>query len=276
MEVLLYLANTICYAGQSATGKLYAAKGGQAYIFNFSKALSAAALFLVWCILKGSRFHFPTFLYSILYGLFLTMSMHFGFLALSTGAMALTGMVAAMSLLIPLFWGLLFWEETLVITAIIGIVLLLFAIGFICSPRKEKISRKWVFYSLMTLLCNGFCSVVQKYHQRDFPGYFQVEFMLYAMITATVILLIFLLLRKQIPYRLTGLGSLSGTMNGLANFIVLLLAATENASSLFPLISAGNVMTAYLTGLFFFHEKIRPHQILGLLAGAAGIILLKF
>lgn len=104
MHILLFFLNAICYAGQSGTGKLYAAKGGQAESFNFSKALAAAALFFIWVLVRGG-IHWQTLPLAVLYGLFLTLSMHTGFQALSCGPMALTGILVAMSLVIPMFWG---------------------------------------------------------------------------------------------------------------------------------------------------------------------------
>ena len=275
MEILLYLTNTVCYAGQSATGKLYASKGGNTQNFNINKALSATALFLIWLLLCGNGIHMPTVFHGILYGLFLTVSMHFGFLALSIGPMALTGMIAAMSLIIPLFWGIMFWKETITLSVGIGILLLIGAIGLICTPKKGSISKKWICFSILTLTANGFCSVIQKYHQLSFPGQYQVDFMLYAMLTVTVLTFTLQLLKKQHTFRPSLLGTLSGCMNGLANLIVLYLAATENASQLFPLVSAVNVIAAFITGLILFHEKIKLLQCAGILAGIVGIVLLK-
>ena len=275
MDILLYLGNTICYAGQSSAGKLYAAKKGETHIFNFSKALSAMVLFLVFCIIKKSTFHWVTGIYGFVYGLTLMASMHFGLLALGAGPMALTSMLAAMSLMIPLLWGLLFWNETLSLPSIFGLFLLLAAITLICSPKKAKLSKKWLFYCLLTLICNGICSVIQKYHQQAFPGKYQAEFMLYGMTAVTAVLFAIQIAKRRYLPKPNILGTASGIMNGLANFIVLLLAATENATQLFPLVSAANIMAAYLSGLFFFREKISLIQIIGLVTGSAGIIFLK-
>lgn len=231
--------------------------------------------FLLWLILQGFSFHTPTMLYGMLYGILLTVSMHFGFLALSIGPMALTSMMAAMSLLIPLGWGILFWNESLTLFNTLGILLLICAIALICSPRKGKFSKKWLLYSLITLIANGGCSLIQKYHQAAFPGQHTVSFMFFTMLTVTVCLLLMQLCRKHISFRPNLLGTASGIMNGLANFVVLLLAATENAAQLFPLVSAVNVMAAYLTGLLLFREKVKSLQIIGLLAGIAGVILLN-
>ena len=105
MAILLFLLNTACYAGQSATGKQYAVKGGQALHFNITKVVAAVFLFAVWLLLQGEGLHLPTLPYAAAYGIVLAVSLHTGFKALSCGPMALTSVLVSMSLLIPFLWG---------------------------------------------------------------------------------------------------------------------------------------------------------------------------
>ena len=275
MTALLFFLNALCYAGQSATGKLYAAKGGKAHSFNLSKSLSAVLLFLIWAVISRKAPHLSTIPFAFFYGLCLTVSMHTGFMALSYGPMALTSIMAAMSLIIPFGWGLVFWKERLTLLGGFGILLLLCAIFFIHYKKQGGISKKWLLYSLITMVANGFCSVIQKYHQIRFPGQHQVDFMLFS--TAAVLLLMILksVFQKQISPHFSPLGACSGILNGLANFFVLLLASKESAITVFPLISAGNVIAAWCAGILFFRERIQKLQLLGFLAGIIGIILLK-
>ena len=64
-------------------------------------------------------------------------------------------------------------------------------------------------------------------------------------------------------------------MNAAANYIVLYLSAAENASVLFPVVSVGNVVAAWLVSKLFFREKMKKIQLLGLLLGIAAVVLLK-
>lgn len=275
MHILLYFSNMLCCASQSAVGKLYAAKGGQAKTFNLYKTLSAVFLFLIWFLLRGQMLHWNTLPWAVLYGIFLTVSMHTGFMALSVGPMALTSIIASMSLVIPFSWGVLFWQEQLTALSLTGVFLLLASIILINSRKQSQLSIQWLIYSLLTMLANGFCSVLQKYHQRFFPGQYQVDFMLLSMSTTAIILSVLHFLKKEKLPKPCMLGAISGIMNGAANLIVLLLAATQNATSLFPLISAGNAMAAWLAGVLFFREKMQKLQFIGLAAGLAGIIILN-
>ena len=274
MTVILFLLNALCYAGQSATGKQYASKGGQAINFNITKSISATLLFALWLLIQGDGMHIPTVSYAITYGIVLSVSLHAGFKALSCGPMALTSVLVSMSLLIPFLWGLIFWNEAVTAIAVIGLAFILLAIVMIQFKRQNGISPKWIVYTAITTLANGFASVIQKYHQLAYPGQYHVDFMMLAMAASIIptLLLIMCQKDKQFQFSLPGVGS--GLLNGLANFIILLLSSNQNATLLFPLISAGNVIAAWFTGILIFKEHIHLRQVLGLLAGILGIVLL--
>ena len=276
MSILLFLLNSVCYAGQSATGKQYAAKGGQAIHFNIAKVFSAVVMFAIWILVQGNGLHLHTLPYAAGYGCVLAISLYAGFKALSCGPMALTSVLVSMSLLIPFFWGFVFWEETIGTPAIVGLFCIVFAIFLIQFKKSGTISAKWILYTVITMVANGFASVIQKYHQSAYPGRFQVDFMLIAMAVAGIPTLLSIVFQKDKRIKFHWLGIGSGILNGLANFIVLLLSANQDATVLFPLISTANVMAAWLTGILFFKEHIHWRQVCGLLAGIAGILLLTY
>ena len=275
MPVFLFLANTVCYAGQSSLGKLYAAKGGHAHSFNLCKACSAAILFLIWLLCKGQGIHWATLPWAIVYGICLCVSMYTGFQALSCGPMALTSILAAMSLIVPFLWGTLFWKEQMTIWSMAGLLCLLTSIWLINLRKGGKISGKWLLYCIITMVTNGFCSVIQKYHQFSYPGQFQVDFMLISMAAVTGLLLLCFPFQKNKIVQVSWIGGISGILNGLANFAVLMLSVSQAATTLFPIVSACNIMAAWLCGLLFFRDKIRKIQIIGLFIGIIGIILMQ-
>lgn len=275
MPALLFLLNALCYAGQSATGKQYAARGGASQSFYLSKSVSAFILFALWILIAGKGIHFATAPYALVYGVCLTVSMHAGFIALSCGPMALTSIMAAMSLMIPFLWGLIFWQEQVTLLSGIGVFLLLGAVILIHYRKQGSISRKWLCYSMMTMVMNGACSVIQKYHQMAFPGMHQGDFMFCAMAVVFIFFLCKAVKKDHGPLGFSLLGACSGVLNGLANLIILVLAAEQTASGLFPLISAGNVIAAWLTGILFFRDQIRKFQLLGLFLGISGIIFMN-
>ncbi len=274
MHFIYYILNAVCYATQSATGKLYSFKGGNAQQFNISKSVCAVVLFFVMMLFQGRPVHMGSLPWAALYGVSLTVSMYSGFKALSVGPIALTSIMAAMSLIIPFFWGLVFWGEQISIPGILGISMLICAIILICYQKQSATNIKWLLYSITTLICNGICSVMQKYHQLHYPGMYQTDFMLLSTGIVALILLVIGLVRHT-NMKPSFLGMVSGAANGLANLFVLLLAATQSAAILFPLIAAGNVLTAWLTGVILFREKLKKRQFIGLFIGICGVIALN-
>lgn len=277
MTALLYLCSVICSSGQSALGKQYAKLGGNSLTFNINKALAGAALFLIVGIAGGFAFHLPTILLAIGYGALLCISMHTGFKALSIGPMSLTSTIASFSLIIPLLFGVCFWNEKLTLWNTVGIVLLLGSILLINAKKEKGFSVEWMAYTLITLVVNGIFSVVQKVHQMRYPGLYRTEFMFWALLCVLVILSVTSFSRPPENYRFgfTPWGIIAGVMNCLSNYIVLYLSAAENASVLFPIVSVANIMMVWMIGIVFFKERLKFTQILGLIIGVTSVVLLK-
>ena len=113
MTVLLYFLNTLCHVGQNTLGKQYAKRGGVATVFNLNKAAAGLVLFGILGFIQGFSFHLPTVVLGASYGILLCISMHTGFKALDLGPMALTSILVSFSLLIPFFFGICFWNESI-------------------------------------------------------------------------------------------------------------------------------------------------------------------
>ena len=68
---------------------------------------------------------------------------------------------------------------------------------------------------------------------------------------------------------------ISGLANGLASFFTLMLAGMENASVVFPAISAGTILASLLCGRWIFKEKLKINHYLALIFGILAVVLLK-
>lgn len=277
MTLLLYLSNILCASGQSALSKQYARRGGDARSFNLNKALMGTVLFLAYGLMAGFSLHLPTALWALAYGLSLCLSMHAGFKALSMGPMSLTSIIASFSLVVPFFFGICFWDEPMTAYKALGLALLLVSILLINLRREAGLSLGWLFFALLTLVTNGICSVLQKVHQLQFPRLYRTEFMVWSLLCVLVILSVTGTVQKAPGprFRFSAAGLAAGGMNALANYIVLYLSATENASTLFPIVSMANIIAVWLIGLFLFRERLKPAQLLGLLVGMLSVLLLK-
>ena len=293
MVIIVYFLIVLFSVTQSASTKLFNRHSQNSALFNAIKSTSALVLFALMAI-NGFSAHTPTILFGLLYGACLCLSMFTGYKALCLGPMALTSMLVSFSVLIPLLWGLTVGDEALNPVHGIAILLLMTAIvltnadkllrnvksadGSVESASKGKYGL-WLLFVAVTFLSNGVCSVLQKQHRTLYPEASSGEFMLWAMLLCTVIFSVISLAKRSFSHRQPTkgkwLGVLSGVSNGLANFFTLVLAGFENASILFPIISAGTLLGAILCGRLIFKEKLRINHYFALVIGMLAVILMK-
>ena len=278
MTALLYLLNVAGSAGQSTCSKYYASKGGSVHAYNLNKAGVALLVFLFVGLWKGMSFHVPTILWGVGYGACICVGGFAGFTALGLGPMALTSMIASFSSVIPFVFGVTVWGESLSVWGILGIILLVISIVLLNFKKiDDRLSLKWTFFTFLTFFVNGIASVFQKQHQMNYPGLYRTEFMVASMLCMMVILLVVVLVKGTVKteVRFCVPGSIGGFLEGVANYIVLYLAATQNASVLFPVVSVAKIIAVWCIGRTAFKEQLKLWQTIGLVAGIAAIALLN-
>ena len=284
MSYLLYLGVVLFSVTQSASTKLFHKGGGSQLAFNAIKALSAFVLMLVVSLFRFN-FHLPTLLFGMAYGVLLCVSMYAGYEALRRGPMALTSMLVSFSVLLPFLWGVTVRKEALALHQYIAVALLLSAL-LATNLDKLKIRgdartsyRAWLLFVGLTFVANGACSVLQSEHQHYFQGQYQEELTLYAVGICALVYtaLLFAKVPMRKTWRTKGKWSavLSGASNALVGFLTVLLASSENASVLFPVISAGTALGVLLCGRFLFRERLKLNHYAALLLGVTAVILLK-
>lgn len=290
MVITLYLLTVFASVAQSAAAKLYGRRSQNATAFNLIKALTALVPFALMAI-GGDLRHLPTLFWGLAYGVCQAASMYAGYRALCLGPMAPTSMLVSFSVVLPLLWGLTVGKEALTVLRAVGLVFLLLAMLLI-NADKLKARRQaerppvaggryglWILFVFVTFLCNGTASILQKQHQTCFPSAYTREFMLYAMLACAVIFLALSLGRHPIRSLKTArekwFGVLAGLAMGLTNFLTLTLSGLENASVLFPMISAGTLLGALLCGRFLFKEGLKCNHYAALTLGIAAVVLLK-
>ncbi|MBQ8351298.1 MAG: EamA family transporter [Clostridia bacterium] len=283
MAILLYCCILLTTVTQSASTKQYQRVAHNAAAFNALKASSACLLFGLLCI-GHFTFHLSTMLYGLGYGALMCLSMYAGFRALGLGPMSLTSLIVSFSVVLPLLYGLAFCHEELSLFKGLGLAALVVAliaanVGKGHASQQKTDYPKWIFFILLTFLSNGFCSVLQKQHQLLYPGLYLSEFMLFAMLVCMIVFLAIAAVQIK-PNQLRALrgkryGLLSGITNGLANYCTLALSGMENASVLFPAISAGTILLSLLCGMVIFRERLRAPHWLALGAGILAVVFLK-
>ena len=256
-----------------------------AMLFNTLNSLAGALFFLIYAGFR-LEWHAVTIGYSLLFAAAFTGAVVFSCLAILEGSLALSSLAMSYSCMIPTVYGM-FTGDELTAWKIGGILLLVLSLFFFNGDRgkdadHDRITPRWALYAFLAFACNGLCSVFQKMYQIKQNNQFTSEFMLLAYTLGGIVTLVVMLAcgrkkenRPVLPKMNYLWGLLAGLANAGANLLVITLNQTQQASWLFPMISAGGVVVAFVVALFFYKEKQTPRQIVGFVLGLLSILAIQ-
>ena len=252
-----------------------------AFLFGGMIALFAMLFFVVvnrdWSYQAGQLFY--SFLFAVSYATTVACAV----LAIKHGSLAKTGLIVSCSLLVPSVYGMLFLDEPIGFSLILGTILLVLALVLINYEKSPTPSTlKWFLLVTLAFLGNGMCSTVQKLQQITFGESGKNLFMIVALGMVTVILVVMSFISReergnytQIVKKGILLAAMCGALNGLCNYLVLYLNPRLPASVMFPVISAGSVVMVFVYATVVQHERFDLKQKIGYALGVLSIILLN-
>lgn len=278
MNFLVIALSKICAFSSSALIKSASnnGKGDSPIKFN---ALKTGSTFVFFALIfaYGLKLHLPTLAFASCYGVVYALSTHCGYMALATGPISVSSLIASYHIIIPWFYGIVFLNEDIGIVQIAGFLLLIVSM-FLIMKKNDKftISKKWFVFIGITFVGNGFCAVTQKMHQTAYPSQFYNEFTVYSLLILFSIFLIASAFFKE--QKTTGMAKyavFSGILVGVSEYLILLLSATMEASVLFPVSTILAALFNVSISRIFFKEKLSPTQLVGIVTGVISILLIK-
>lgn len=252
-------------------------------LYNF---LLLTSVFLCWSMLYVFDLSFDVAVlgYSILFAVFYTTCKFAIINALKHGPMMLTSLFVGLSLILTTIWGFFFWDVSITVSVITGVVLVSIAI-YLCLYTDKKdgkeFSWKWLVYALLALVSNAGCSIVQRTQQIQFNGKYGNMLMFFATLFSVLVYTVFYLKnRKENMLRevkhLWWIPVVSGMCNVVLNVFVMLMALTDLSPSLiYPIIGVGSLGVTTIASLVIFKEKMCWWQWVGIGIGAIAIALLS-
>jgi len=283
LSFALIFGITIGMAGQSICKKEYIRRdeNGNIAFFNI---LTIGATFLTFLVLNKFSlvFHLNTLLMAMIFAVGYSAAVICGTMAVQCGALSLTSLVTAYSLIIPTVWGIIFLNEGFGIIKALGLAALVVSL-FLINYQKDaeiKITPKWLILAVLAFVGNGVASTMVKLHQMAFPGEYGGEFMCYGIgMSFLISIVVFLFSNRENAKRCFKLGwhfaSAQGVMNALVNAGVVYGSNIMAASLMFPLISAGNIIVVLGISMLIYREKLTKVQLFGFIFGLAAIVLLN-
>ena len=257
--------------------------------------LAAACFFAGSCLFQGFSFEWGALPYSLLFALAVTTCHITSVVALGCGSLALTSLISSYSLMFPTLYGFVRFKDPVYVSQLIGIVLLLVSLYMTNMVKKEtpvtaqdkaeqnekkRNFGKWLIMAVLMAVSNGMCTIVQKEEQVAFDGAYKNEFMLVALLSSCVVLLVIGMIKERRDLKsVLKLGALpavlTGAANGATNLLVMIVTATIATSIFFPVISGGGMVLAYIISVTLFKEKFTTMQKVGILLGIASLVFLN-
>lgn len=188
VDYVLLAVAALTVACQNITKKKFNQKSSVGvFLFSGMISLCAMAFFIVinddWSYLPEQLPH------SFGFALSYTAYTLFAVMAMKAGSLAKTSLVLSSSLLIPTLYGFLFLNETISITLVVGLALLIAGLWLVNYVKEKSVATlKWALFAFLAFAGSGMCSVVQKMQINTFGTEGKNVFMIVALAIVTVML----------------------------------------------------------------------------------------
>ena len=222
-------------------------------------------------------------IYGIVGGILYFAASFLHFTALRMGSFAISMLVLSYSMVIPIFYGLVFLRDTATLFTYLGFILMMASLYFLRAQKdgeKKAFSVQWLICLIFVFLTNGFLSVIIKVQQIAFDNVCNNEFMVIALGVCAVLSSIAGIItnRKNIGNFMKhgfGWGVATGVSNGATNLIGVILNTLMPLSIVSPTRAAINITVSTAFSVIFYKEKLRFRQLAGIVMGIAAVVLLN-
>ena len=298
VALIILISLTSCTAGGVVKKMLtdrYGSRGDIRDLYNAACGVIAAVIFLLWGGISSlSPF---TILLGIAFAAMIILQQITNMLALDCGPLSYTTVLISLSTMIPAVSGALFWNETISVSQIVGMVLLILCLilSVETGGEQKKKSARWLLFCLISFLSNGMIGVMQKIHQTspyagELNGFLTVAFAV--MFLYSVIAFGVGCLRRRTPAQKPAekpaeapakkprwlstavIFLIGGACLALNHKLNLYLSGVVDAAILFPVLNGGGLLQTTLIAVIFFRERPSLKRWVGLFIGIAAVVFL--
>ncbi len=287
MTIILVLLCIFTSSIQSVLRRGYddRVRGGGVAFFGAVQSFVSLLVFVAAGAVRG--YDFPSepamYLYSFGFAAFYGTSISATQAAFAHGPYGLTSLITSYAPVIPAVYGILVLGEPVNPTKVAGLACFIVSLPLMRSAKADEkdserpANRKWLVFVIVSLVCNGFCSVTQKAEQNTLGGVFANEFMIVALSLVTIGLSAAAVVREKdrISAHAISFPILCGAANGATNKLVLIVIASAAASVFFPMISAGQLVASVVYSIVIYREKLSVRQYIAAALGIASLVLLS-
>lgn len=245
--------------------------------------LSGCCILLIINPVSVYNISHTTFLLSLIYAVFLTSAQWSYTFSLSKGNIGICSTIYSMGFIFPAISGYLFWDESLTVSGVTGILIAIIAI--ITSGKKsdtiQNVTTKNIFIIplLLAMFSSGCLGILQKHHQSTAFSHQTSGFIITAFAFASVFSAISMFVAKNskpsLVVKKTFYASLTGIAFAASNVINTYLSGRFDSAVIFPILNIGTIIFAYMSGILLYKEKISKKDLAVLIMAVTSIFLIS-
>ena len=221
--------------------------------------------------------------YAAMFGILSVSFQTFYALALKTGPFSASCMIINLSMVLPIVFSIIYYNEKVTVTKVIGLILCAMALFLNVKSDDKKINLKWVIYIALAFLSTGVIFIVQKIFARSEVGGNMEQFIFFGYLISFVLsYIIFFTREKTVHERTFKLNKKTvipaffvAAFLGIYQFFYTYGNSFIDAIILAPSISGLAIMFQSLSGRIIFKEKFTVKQICSICVGVVAIVLIS-
>lgn len=282
MYYALIAIATVMFGMQFFFNKTYQAAEGtlpiKTFIFTFGVSVVTIIAML---IINQTGFEFTWFslaaaiVYAVM-GISLT---YCSIAALSRVNMSMFSLFSMLGgMLLPFIFGIAFYGEELTVQKIIAVLVISGSLALVSNFKADK---KTFAYCMLVFFLNGMAGVISKWHQSGENIVSSGGFMiLKSIVTIAICIMAFIYFKiKGTSFKLqkkSSFGSMAlyGTLNSVANFLILIALFHVDASVQYPMITGGTIVVSAIISLFM-KEKLHFKNCIAVILALISTILIS-
>lgn len=255
----------------------------QAIIYNYGIACTCGVLAYKKPIILNELPQYDWFYYTI--GLGFVFIAVFNVMAITAqrNGLSVVAVASKMSVVIPIIFGFLLYNESIGWIKILGIILALLSIYLVTVNPDKIIKSGSLIYPLIVFIGSGFIDTSLKYLETTHVKEGDVA-LFSASIFATafcigIVIILHQLTKKTFKFEIKNL--IGGLTLGIVNYfsIFFLIKAIGykdlESSTVFTLNNVAILLTTAILGVVLFNEKLNTKNKLGILLASIGIVLVS-
>ncbi len=261
------------------------------FLFSFLMNLVQAVALLLLPPFARLSFSRESLTFGTIAGLLILANYLFMVLAMAHGPLALTNSLFSINMLIPIVYGLFYWDETLSVRAVGGLVLFIVSILFVSNATYyeqntvKKTSIQWLIYVLLSFLCGGTTMILSKQLALIRPDQNRSYLLVYIATNMVLSVLAFLFLKRRAPgasplkdslgakYLLLCL--VAGTAMAGANTFFMRAIGVSSSAFFFPATRGLGIILMLVLSSLIFRERLSRRALSGFILNALAILLLS-